>query len=411
MVAQEQTVSPEFSKWLRLTWDGFVVHYHEIGLKGGNKRFFTKTLYKNLQKVLSRFDAKVQDLFDRLFVTVPADKFVNALLASARVFGVAYVAPVRVLPRSVEAITDAAVETYLALASGGETFAVRVRRVDKSFPITSQKLERLVGQKVITVANAPVDLETPEILMAFRIYQDCVYQVGPKVQGVGGLPVGVIGKVLALLSGGIDSPVAAWLMMKRGCEVDFLHFHAFPSSEEAVAGKIPKLAETLVTPQGVTAKLFLVPYHSFQIALLMSKVPPPLELVLFRRFMVKVANRIAKEHGYKAIVTGDNLGQVASQTIDNLTVLDNASDLPIFRPLLTYDKREIVALARKIGTYELSIQPYMDCCSLIARHPETRAKLKVVLKAENILPTEQLIARSLSEMTVVTVGDQKIGES
>lgn len=411
MVAQEQTVSPEFSKWLRLTWDGFVVHYHEIGLKGGNRRFFTKTLYKNLQKVLSRFDAKVQDLFDRLFVTVPADKFVNALLASARVFGVAYVAPVRVLPRSVEAITDAAVETYLALASGGETFAVRVRRVDKSFPITSRELERLVGQKVITVANAPVDLETPEILMAFRIYQDCVYQVGPKVQGVGGLPVGVIGKVLALLSGGIDSPVAAWLMMKRGCEVDFLHFHAFPSSEEAVAGKIPKLAETLVTPQGVTAKLFLVPYHSFQIALLMSKVPPPLELVLFRRFMVKVANRIAKEHGYKAIVTGDNLGQVASQTIDNLTVLDNASDLPIFRPLLTYDKREIVALARKIGTYELSIQPYMDCCSLIARHLETRAKLKVVLKAENILPTEQLIARSLSEMTVVTVGDQKIGES
>lgn len=411
MVAQEQTVSPEFSKWLRLTWDGFVVHYHEIGLKGGNRRFFTKTLYKNLQKVLSRFDAKVQDLFDRLFVTVPADKFVNALLASARVFGVAYVAPVRVLPRSVEAITDAAVETYLALASGGETFAVRVRRVDKSFPITSQKLERLVGQKVITVANAPVDLETPEILMAFRIYQDCVYQVGPKVQGVGGLPVGVIGKVLALLSGGIDSPVAAWLMMKRGCEVDFLHFHAFPSSEEAVAGKIPKLAETLVTPQGVTAKLFLVPYHSFQIALLMSKVPPPLELVLFRRFMVKVANRIAKEHGYKAIVTGDNLGQVASQTIDNLTVLDNASDLPIFRPLLTYDKREIVALAQKIGTYELSIQPYMDCCSLIARHPKTRAKLKVVLKAENILPTEQLIARSLSEMTVVTVGDQKIRES
>lgn len=411
MVAQEQTVSPEFSKWLRLTWDGFVVHYHEIGLKGGNRRFFTKTLYKNLQKVLSRFDAKVQDLFDRLFVTVPADKFVNALLASARVFGVAYVAPIRVLPRSVEAITDAAVETYLALASGGETFAVRVRRVDKSFPITSRELERLVGQKVITVANAPVDLETPEILMAFRIYQDCVYQVGPKVQGVGGLPVGVIGKVLALLSGGIDSPVAAWLMMKRGCEVDFLHFHAFPSSEEAVAGKIPKLAETLVTPQGVTAKLFLVPYHSFQIALLMSKVPPPLELVLFRRFMVKVANRIAKEHGYKAIVTGDNLGQVASQTIDNLTVLDNASDLPIFRPLLTYDKREIVALARKIGTYELSIQPYKDCCSLIARHPETRAKLKVVLKAENILPTEQLIARSLSEMTVVTVGDQKIGES
>lgn len=411
MLAQEQTVSPEFGKWLKLTWDGFVVHYHEIGLKGGNRRFFTKTLHKNLQRVLSRFDAKVQDLFERLFVTVPADKFVDALLASARVFGIAYVAPIRVLPRSVEAITDAAVGTYLALASGGETFAVRVRRVDKSFPITSRELERLVGQKVVEVANAPVDLENPEILMAFRIYPNYVYQVGPKVQGLGGLPVGVSGKVLVLLSGGIDSPVAAWLMMKRGCEVDFLHFHAFPNSEEAIAGKIPRLVETLITPQGATAKLFLVPYHSLQIALLMSKVPPPLELVLFRRFMVKVANGIAKEYGYKAIVTGDNLGQVASQTIDNLTALDEASDLPIFRPLLTYDKQEIVALAQKIGTYELSIQPYKDCCSLIARHPETRAKLEIVLKAENILPTEQLIARSLSEMTVVTVGDQKLGES
>ncbi|MGQ9463544.1 MAG: tRNA uracil 4-sulfurtransferase ThiI [Candidatus Fervidibacter sp.] len=411
MLAQEQTISPEFGKWLKLTWDGFVVHYHEIGLKGGNRRFFTKTLYKNLQKVLSLFDAKVQDLFDRLFVTVPADKFVDALLASARVFGIAYVAPIRVLPRSVEAITDAAVETYLALASGGETFAVRVRRIDKSFPITSQELERLVGQKVVAVANAPVDLENPEILMAFRIYQNCVYQVGPKVQGIGGLPVGVTGKVLVLLSGGIDSPVAAWLMMKRGCEVDFLHFHAFPSSDEAIAGKISRLVGTIITPQGVTAKLFLVPYHSFQIALLMDKVPPPLELVLFRRFMVKVANRIAKEYGYKAIVTGDNLSQVASQTIDNLTILDDVSDLPIFRPLLTYDKQEIVTLARKIGTYELSIQPYKDCCSLIARHPETRAKLEVVLKAEGSLPTEQLIARSLSEMTVVTVGDQKVGES
>jgi hypothetical protein len=155
-------------------------------------------------------------------------------------------------------------------------------------------------------------------------------------------------------------------------------------------------------------RLFLVPYHTFQLALLTSKVPPKLELVLFRRFMVKVANRIAKDYGLQAIVTGDNLSQVASQTLENLSVLDNASDLPIFRPLLTYDKQEIIALARQIGTYELSIQPYKDCCSLIARHPETRAKLREVLEAESVLPIEQLISRSLSEMSIITVGDQSV---
>jgi len=406
MLVQEKVVPPEIDKWLKLPWDGVVVHYHEIGLKGGNRRPFTKALVKNLQRALSRFGVEVQDLFDRILVKAETDRLVDILFAASKVFGVAYTAPVKFLPRSVEAMVDAAVQTYTALASGKETFAVRVRRVDKSFPLTSRDLERMVGQRVAAATGAPVDLDAPNILLSFRVYQDCIYQVGPKVQGVGGLPVGVTGKVLALISGGIDSPVAAWLMMKRGCFVDFVHFHAFPSNNEAVAEKVPKLVERLVVPQGVTCRLFLVPYHTFQLALLMSKVPSKLELVLFRRFMVKVANRIAKEHGHKAIVTGDNLSQVASQTLENLSVLDNASDLPIFRPLLTYDKREIIALARQIGTYELSIQPYKDCCSLIARHPETKAKLHEVLEAESTLPIEQLISHSLAEMTALTIGNQ-----
>jgi len=405
MLVQEQVLSPELDRWLKLPWDGFVAHYHEIGLKGGNRRVFTKVLLRNLQSALKKFGVKVQDLFDRLLVTVPGDGFVGALLAAAKVFGVAYVAPVKILPRSVEAMVDAALQTYRALATDRDSFAVRVRRVDKSFQLTSQELERLIGRRVIEATGAPVDLDDPKILVSFRVYRDCVYQVGPKVQGVGGLPVGVTGKVLALISGGIDSPVAAWLMMKRGCLVDFVHFHAMPSNEEAAEGKVPKLVEKIVSPQGVSARLFLVPYHPFQLALLMSKVPPQLELVLFRRFMVKVANRIAMENGHQAVVTGDNLGQVASQTLENLTVVDDASELTIFRPLLTYDKREIIALAQRVGTYELSIQPYKDCCSLIARHPETRAKLPEVLEAEKALPVEQLVERSLKEMAVLTVGE------
>ncbi len=406
MLVQERTVPPEIDKWLKLPWDGIVVHYYEIGLKGGNRRPFTKALVRNLQRALSRFGAEVHELFDRFLVKVEGDRLADALLAAAKVFGVAYTKPIRLLQRSVEAMIDAAIQTYTALACDKETFAVRVRRVDKSFPFTSHELERMVGQQVVAATGATVNLNAPDILLSFRVYQDCVYQLGPKVQGIGGLPVGATGKVLALISGGIDSPVAAWLMMKRGCLVDFVHFHALPSNDEAVTEKIPKLVERLVVPQGVTCRLFLIPYHTFQLALLTTKVPPKLELVLFRRFMVKVANRIAKEHGHKAIITGDNLNQVASQTLENLLVLDNASHLPIFRPLLTYDKREIIALAQQIGTYELSIQPYKDCCSLIARHPETKAKLHEVLRAESALPIEQLISLSLAEMTALTIGNQ-----
>ncbi|MFN4180780.1 MAG: tRNA uracil 4-sulfurtransferase ThiI [Armatimonadota bacterium] len=404
MLVQERIVLPELDKWLKLSWDGFVVHYHEIGLKGGNRRVFTRALYRNLQNALKRFNVKVQDLFDRLFVIVQGDNFVDTLFAATRVFGVAYVAPIKTLPRSVDAMIDAAIQTYNAIASEKESFAVRVRRVDKSFPLTSLELERLIGQQVVNATGAPVNLSDPSVLISFRIYQDCIYQVGPKIQGIGGLPIGVTGKVLALLSGGIDSPVAAWLTMRRGCLVDFVHFHAMPSNEEAAAGKVSNLVERIVAPQGISSRLFLVPYHTFQLSLLTSKVPLQLELVLFRRFMVKVANRIAKENGHQAIVTGDNLSQVASQTLENLTVMDNASDLSIFRPLLTYDKQEIVALAQQIGTYELSIQPYKDCCSLIARHPETRANLKDVLEAEKMLPIEQIVERTLSEMMVLTIG-------
>lgn len=407
MLLQELTIPSELDKWLKLSWDGFVAHYHETGLKGGNRRAFTKVLHKNLQNVLKRFNAKVQDLFDRMFVTVSSSSFVDALLSAARVFGVAYVAPVKVLPRSIDAMVTATIQTYNLLASEKESFAVRVRRIDKSFPLTSQELECLIGKEVVDATGAPVNLSNPSILVSLRVYPDCVYQLGPKVQGVGGLPVGVTGKVLALLSGGIDSPVAAWLTMRRGCLVDFVHFHAMPNNEEAAAGKVPKLIERIITPQGISARLFLIPYHAFQIALLMSKVPPSLEVVLFRRFMVKVANRIAKRNGHQAIVTGDNLSQVASQTLENLTVVDNASELSIFRPLLTYDKKEIIVLAQRIGTYELSIQPYKDCCSLIARHPKTKAKLHEVLEAEKLLPSEQLVEHCLNEMTVLTIGEHK----
>lgn len=399
-----QSLSESNLGWLKLPWDAAVVHYGEIGLKSGNRRWFVQTLRRNLQRALMPYEVIVRDYFDRLLVISSPEQLKDVLHAAVQVFGVAYVMPVRFLPREVEALADAAIQTYRAVATGGESFAVRVRRVDKTFPLTSRDLERLIGQRVVDATGAPVHLDNPDILLAFRIYDDQVYLVGPKLEGVGGLPLSVTGKVLTLFSGGIDSPVAAWLIMRRGCWTDFLHFHAFPSADEVRDSKIVKLVEALVKPQGITARLFLVPYHAFQLTLLMTKVPPSLELVLFRRFMVKVAERLAKEHTYQALVTGDNLGQVASQTLENLMALDDATDLLILRPLLGYDKQEIVTLAQRIGTYDLSLEPYKDCCSIIARHPETRAQLRAVRAAEASLPMERMVEAALSELTVWDIG-------
>ncbi len=399
---------PEWTTWLQLRWDGFVVHYGEIGVKGGNRKAWTKVLQQRLQSVLKGFGAKVSNLFDHLFVTVPEENLVEAMESSARVFGVAYVAPVRRVDRSVDACAEVAVQAYRLLATNNSTIAVRVRRVDKSFPLTSQELERQIGHQVVAATGAKVNLTNPDILFTFRVYTDCAYLLGPKISGIGGLPVGVSGRVLCLLSGGIDSAVAAWLVMRRGCLVDFVHFHAFPTAEDALADKVPQLVKALVEPQGLTARLFLIPYYPFQLAVLTQKVPPRLELVLFRRFMVRAASKIAETHGYQALVTGDNIGQVASQTLANLRATEDAASLPILRPLLAWDKSEIVLLAQRIGTYTLSIQPYKDCCSLLARHPETKARLSAVRTAESSLPIEQLVDRTLKEMVAVTVGTEKL---
>jgi thiamine biosynthesis protein ThiI len=409
---QRTVLALGWERWLSLPWDGVVVHCHEIALKGGNRRPFTQALCRNLRRALALYGVTVRDLFDRVEVTPlqppPSAKWVGEVTqAAAQVFGVAYAAPMRRLPRQLEEVAAAAAQVYRTVAEAGATFAVRAKRVDKTFPLTSQELEREIGRQVVTMTGATVDLKQPAVELHFRVYADHIALIGPKVVGVGGLPVGVTGRVLTLLSGGIDSAVAAWLIMRRGCFTDFLHFHAFPSADEVRGTKIVSLVERLVQPQGLRVRLLLVPYHAFQVAVLTAKVPAALELALFRRFMVRVANRLAQQRWYQALVTGDNLAQVASQTLENLRALDDASELPIFRPLLTYEKQEIIALAQRIGTYELSLQPYKDCCSLVARHPDTRPKLEAVRNAESRLPMDALLERTLSELVVWEIGQER----
>jgi thiamine biosynthesis protein ThiI len=377
--------------WMEWPWDAAVLHFQEIALKGGNRPAFVKLLAENVRRRLKPIGARVTNLKDRLLVTPAAGSIVEVLERAAPIHGIAYVAPIRHLDRRVECLQDAAVELYRALAPPGASFAIRARRNDKSFPLTSREINQQVGAAVVAATGAPVDLLHPDLEIRFRVYADRVCLIGPRQEGPGGLPVGSAGKVLTLLSGGFDSPVAAWHIMRRGARTDFIHFHVFPEAEAARETKIPEQVRLLLEPQAARGTLLLVPYHAFQMQLMRTPVPPELELILFRRFMARVAADWASENRCEALVTGDNLGQVASQTLRNLAVMDEAVTLPILRPLLTANKTGIIAHANRLGLYETAIRPYKDCCSLIARHPDTRPRPERVREAEAALPLDRMM--------------------
>lgn len=343
--------------------------------------------------------AAVRLQYERIDILPPSPAQVPQLLpATAKVFGVACASPSLFLPAELEALQKAAIEYYRPYAQRAASFAVRVKRSHKRFPLTSQELERRIGGAVKAQWAAPVNLEHPDVYIRFRIYADTAALEGPPLRGPGGLPVGTSSRVLVLLSGGIDSPVASWLIMRRGCRVDFLHFHTFADTSELRSSKLPLLVHAVTGPQGVRTRIFAIPYEIFQSMLLQHPVPPQLELILFRRFMARVAARFARENDYAALVTGDNLAQVASQTSENLRAFDTASSVPVWRPLLTFNKEEIVNLAQKIETYRLSIQPYKDCCSILARHPAVRAPLERIQEVEQRLPLAEAVARALGEV-------------
>jgi thiamine biosynthesis protein ThiI len=360
-----------------------LVHYGEIALKGKNRHLFEHRLIENIEKLAG---GRVERLSGRLLVEgSKVDQLEN-------VFGVAWFAPACSVERELEVIRKGVLAEIKERVRERSSFGVRVSRADKSFPLSSQEVAAAVGQAVKDYYHLKVDLESPDLSIFIEILADRALLFFEKNRGLGGLPVGVSGRVLCLLSGGIDSAVAAFLMMKRGCKVDFLHFHTFAQNETVWKTKVKDLVGVLDAYQP-ESKIFLVPYYPFQLSL--GQTRPGYELVLFRRFMVQVGERVAQKEGCRALVTGDSLGQVASQTLENLAVVEEASSLPIFRPLIGFDKQEIVDFARKIGTYSVSIQPYKDCCSLVSRHPKTKAKLNEVKKLEEELRAEGVVGETL----------------
>lgn len=374
-----------------------IAHYHELALKGRNRPLLVDRLVRNIRNGLRGIGrCHVESLAGRIRITLadPSQWSVIKPRLDAT-FGLANFAPAHAVSSEIETMTTAICETVQSLPF--HTFRVTTKRADKSYPLTSIEVDRHVGAAVVARTGAHVSLGHPEMTIGIEILGANAYYYCERFPGAGGLPVGMSGKVACLLSGGIDSPVAAWRMMKRGCRAVFIHFHGHPFVTRASAEKAEELARRLTRHQ-YHSRLYLVPFGELQRQIVLS-APAPLRIVLYRRLMVRIAEEIGRENRCWALVTGDSLGQVASQTAGNMTVVDEAATLPFLRPLIGMDKIEIIEQARAIGTYETSIEPDQDCCRLfIPPHPATQAKLDDVRRAESLLDVHGLVKQAREQV-------------
>jgi tRNA uracil 4-sulfurtransferase len=379
-----------------------VGRYHEIGLKGHNRWRFVDELKRNVRSLFADYPlVAIRGEGRRLMVELPAPLPDEVTCSRARwIFGLQNFSLSRRVPLTMEAIVESAVETARRAGGGARTFRVSTRRTEKRFPLDSMQIDRVVGAAIGADCGLKVDLENPELVVTIEILPDGAYLSAGKLPGAGGLPVGVTGRGLVLLSGGIDSPVAAYRMMRRGLRLDFVHFHSYPLVSDASREKARELAAHLTRYQA-RATLLLVPFAPAQ-RVIVAGAARPLRVVLYRRLMLRIASALARQYGAQALVTGESLGQVASQTLENMTVIEQAASLPILRPLVGMDKNEIVDEARRLETFETSILPDEDCCSLfVPAHPETRARLDQVIAAEAALPVDQVVQDAVRQTEVV----------
>ena len=385
-----------------------LLRYCEIHLKGQNRPYFERLLVSAVKGALRKFPAaRVERGEGRYFVKGLSDEeFPAAMSALEKVFGVHSLSPAVELNKDEDAIAAAAVEQvrdYLAKYNkASATFKVECKRADKRFPYNSMQYAAKLGGVILDAfPNVSVDVHDPD----FRVYveiRENAYVYADIIPGQGGMPLGSNGKAHLLLSGGIDSPVAGYMVAKRGVRIEAVHYESFPYTSERAKEKVISLARILTQYTG-PIKLHIVNFTDIQMAIY-EKCPEEMLTVIMRRFMMRIAERIARENGGQALITGESIGQVASQTIESLTVTNSSVDMPVFRPLIGMDKIEIMDRAEKLGTYETSILPYEDCCTVfVPKHPTTRPKLAAIEEAESILPVEEMIADALKKTEVIVV--------
>ena len=376
-----------------------LVHYHEIGLKGRNRSVFERRLRDNLDAALVGLPVKpAERIASRLAVEVTRSAALDDVVARlAEIPGVVSVSPAYRTARELEQIERA---SSLAIREVPEarTFRVQARRSNTEFAFSSMDMNVRLGDHLRASTGLSVNLTRPDVTVYVEVVQGEVYVYARRLQGAGGLPVGTAGRVVSLLSAGIDSPVASWRLIRRGAVLVGVHFSGRPQTSDASERLVVQIGDVLQKTGGL-GRIYLVPFGDLQreISLL---APPDLRVLLYRRLMFRVAEQIAAAENAKALVTGESLGQVASQTLDNIRVVDEAATLPVLRPLVGSDKQEIISEARRIGTYELSTQEHVDCCTLfMPRRPETHARLQLVLDAETSLDLPRMVNDALAGMT------------
>ncbi|MDY4518417.1 MAG: tRNA uracil 4-sulfurtransferase ThiI [Candidatus Spyradocola sp.] len=375
-----------------------LVRMGEIFLKGDNRMFFIKALVRHIKKAVDGTGASVELTQGRIFLRDITD-MEDVIRRVTRVFGVHSVSPVVQCEKTMDAICREAVEMMKPLSG---TFKCAARRADKRFPLDSMQINEEVGYQVLTACpQLTVDVHKPQHELNIEVRENAYLYV-EKIPAVGGMPVGTNGKAMLLLSGGIDSPVAGYMIAKRGVQLNCIHYHSFPFTSEQAKQKVIDLAKQLSAYAG-PIRMYVVPFTELQQELY-QKCPESQLTILMRRYMMRIANRIAHRANCSALITGESIGQVASQTMDGLCCTNAVCDMPVFRPLIGFDKIEIMDYAEKIGTYETSILPYEDCCTIFTpKHPQTKPRVEQLIESEKLIDGEGLIRRAIEGIEILNI--------
>lgn len=386
--------------------DILLLKYGEIALKGLNRPVFEKKLLDNIRSAvapLGKFSIRksqstvyVEPLEDGIDMEKTAERL-------SKVFGIVNICPAVRCEKTMEAIEKTTVDALLQMDLKGKTFKVEAKREDKQFPMNSPQICRHMGGVILKNTDGlSVDVHDPDILVQIEIRKDA-FIFTEKVSGAGGMPVGTAGRATLLLSGGIDSPVAGWMISKRGVMLDAVHFHSHPYTSDRAKEKVIDLAKIISTYTG-EIRLHVVPFTDIQLDII-DKCPKNYLTIIMRRLMMQIAERIAISRNSKALITGESIGQVASQTMESLAVTDNAVNMPVFRPCIGMDKEEIVTISKKIDTYETSILPYEDCCTIfVPKHPKTKPVLEEIIEAEKLLTdAEGMMAKAIEDTEIIVI--------
>lgn len=374
-------------------YDTVLIRYGELSTKGKNRKDFIRRLERNIRNMLSDFtDLEYRRTHDRIYITLHDEDPEIIKERLQKVFGISSFSFTEKVAPTIEEIQQACLE--IAKNSKKKTFKMVTKRHDKTFPMVSDEINRAVAGVILRNTSLKVDVHDPELMIRVEVHQDGAYITSDKIKGAGGYPTGINGKALLMLSGGIDSPVAAYEIMKRGIEVEAVHFASPPYTSEAAKGKVLELARQVSVYQG-QMKVHILNFTELQLAIYKT-AGDPYAVTLMRRMMFRLAEQVAKQNNCLVLATGESIGQVASQTLESMVCINDVVHMPVIRPLVCYDKVEIIDLARKIGTYETSILPYEDCCTIFdPKNPVTKPSIDKAERYESQFPYVDLLNRCL----------------